>query len=188
IALPNSFGSALGLWLGRAKRRVGYNLQLRRPLLTDPITLPQELLQQHQVEYYLYLLQDICNDFSDVRRLELTLSEAHHQAASKVLTASFPDALAREYGASGSPLVGVAPGAAFGTAKRWPWGRYAGLIARLVRDHAARVVLVGSQIEREVADNILAYLREHAPETVAHVADTCGRLKIKETGALLTRC
>jgi heptosyltransferase-2 len=48
------------------------------------------------------------------------------------------------------PLVGIAPGAAFGHAKRWPASRFAELAARVSQDGAACVVL-GRNEDRDAA-------------------------------------
>ena len=46
--------------------------------------------------------------------------------------------------AATTPLIGLAPGAAYGHAKRWPPARVAALIARLVTERGAACVLVGA--------------------------------------------
>jgi heptosyltransferase-2 len=43
-----------------------------------------------------------------------------------------------------APLVGIAPGAAYGGAKRWPPERVAALVTRLQEERSATCVLVGS--------------------------------------------
>ena len=50
---------------------------------------------------------------------------------------------------SGTPLVGFAPGAAYGHAKRWPPDRVARVIARLAQERGARAVVVGAGGDRE---------------------------------------
>ena len=48
-------------------------------------------------------------------------------------------------------LIGVAPGAAYGHAKRWPPGQYAELLRRLFVELGATAVLVGSDGDRPAA-------------------------------------
>jgi heptosyltransferase-2 len=55
---------------------------------------------------------------------------------------------------SGQPLVGIAPGAAFGHAKRWPPGRYAELADRISRDTGALCVVVGRAEDRDAGRDI----------------------------------
>src|SRR5690606_31595695 len=80
-----------------------------------------------------------------------------------------------------------APGAAFGTAKRWPPRYYAELIARVVSERGATVALVGSKGEAAVAAEILEHLKDIAPAAREVIADTCGHLTLKGTAALIAR-
>jgi len=183
LSLPNSWSAALLLRIAGARRLVGFALGGRGFLLTDRIARPGWLLREHQVEYYLYLLRDLCADFGDVRRLEIALREADHAKATEVLAPFL-----REGEDASRPLVGMAPGAAFGTAKRWPAERYAELAARLARDTGARIVLVGSRNEQEVAGRILAHVGQHHPAELPALLDTCGAMPLRATAALLERC
>jgi heptosyltransferase-2 len=51
--------------------------------------------------------------------------------------------------APGTPLVGFAPGAAYGHAKRWPPDRVARVLTRLWQERGIRAVLVGAGGDRE---------------------------------------
>jgi heptosyltransferase-2 len=42
------------------------------------------------------------------------------------------------------PLVAVAPGAAYGTAKRWPPEHFGAMLTRVIQDTRAQGVLVGT--------------------------------------------
>ncbi len=55
ILLPNSFGSAFAACRWRARVRLGYDTDLRRPLLTHAVPLPSPRL--HQVDEYRLLLE-----------------------------------------------------------------------------------------------------------------------------------
>ena len=75
--------------------------------------------------------------------------------ASATSTAPPPIACSAEHGWDGRPLVGVAPGAAYGWAKRWPPERMGQLAARLARDAGAGVVIVGAAADRETVDIVV---------------------------------
>src|SRR5262249_57334723 len=71
--------------------------------------------------------------------------------AARPQTLEKADALLRERGAPpGTTLVGFAPGAAYGHAKRWPPERVAAVIVRL-RERGATAVLVGPAAGRDTA-------------------------------------
>jgi heptosyltransferase-2 len=57
------------------------------------------------------------------------------------------------------PWLGVNPGAAFGTAKRWIPERFSAVAARLSARYGLRVVLLGGPAEGEVAERVAAALR-----------------------------
>jgi len=53
-------------------------------------------------------------------------------------------------------LVGISPGATFGTAKRWPAPRFAELAARLYKESGATSVFFGSPQEQDLAEEVMA--------------------------------
>src|SRR4051812_31724547 len=136
LLLPNSFGSA---WIARRSgiaERWGYRAAGRRALLTRGVPRPRGRV--HQVLYYLDLVRGLDIAAPD----ELPRIEAHPA------TLAGADALLAAAGlAAGSPIVGFAPGAAYGHAKRWPPDRVAQVIAALARQGVA-AVLVGAAPDR----------------------------------------
>ena len=86
--------------------------------------------------------------------------------------------------AAGARLVGFAPGAAYGSAKRWPPERVAGAIAGVTR-HGARAVLFGAAADREIARAIQSALD---PAVRASVVDLVGRTDVATLMAMLARC
>jgi len=86
---------------------------------------------------------------------------------------------------SGSParqsLVALAPGAAYGPAKRWPTARWAALVDLLTLRDCRGVVIVGGAGEREQAEAIAA-------QAAIKPVDATGRLSLGGTAALLARC
>ncbi|MGB6429788.1 MAG: glycosyltransferase family 9 protein, partial [Candidatus Acidiferrales bacterium] len=82
----------------------------------------------------------------------------------------------------GQPLrCAVAPGAAFGTAKRWLPSRYAGLARRLHSEWDADVILFGTSSDREDADAIAA-------SAEANIINMAGKTSAAELPASLAAC
>ena len=81
-------------------------------------------------------------------------------------------------------LVGFAPGAAYGSAKRWPPERVAGAIAGVTR-HGVRAALFGAAADREIARAIQSALD---PAVRASVVDLVGRTDVATLMAMLARC
>jgi len=77
--------------------------------------------------------------------------------------------------------VGVAPGAAFGPAKRWLPERFGGLADRLIGALNADVLIFGSAAERPLAERIASAMK-HTPAIVA------GETSLRQLLALMARC
>src|SRR5262249_8131176 len=81
-----------------------------------------------------------------------------------------------------TPLVALAPGAAFGSAKRWPASAFADLAAGLAEDGVG-VVLVGAESDRATASEVLLTLAGRAP-----MLDLVGRSDIPTLAGVLLNC
>lgn len=153
VLLPNSFSSAAVAALGRAPRRIGYPLHARRLLLTDPVPLPDP--RPHQIDEYLRLAEA-------TERVLLRLAVgAGLERSDAVSTAPRlrpdPEEVERWRTRIGAPggAVGLAPGAAYGPAKRWPTARYVET-ARRIAHGGRRVVLLGAPADRGTAGEVAA--------------------------------
>jgi lipopolysaccharide heptosyltransferase II len=142
ILLPNSFQSALTAARARIAERWGYRTDWRRPLLTRAIAPPANV---HQVEYYQCLVRAL-GFANGAARPALDVSPGARAAGSAALTRAGWDARA--------PLVALAPGAAYGGAKRWPPEYFADL-ARSLQIDGVVAVLVGSAADRTAGDAIV---------------------------------
>jgi len=78
-------------------------------------------------------------------------------------------------------LIGMAPGAAFGPAKRWPPQRFAGLADRVIGALNADVLIFGSAAERPLAEEVAGAMK-HTPTLVA------GDTSLRQLLALMSRC
>jgi heptosyltransferase-2 len=165
LLLPNSFAAA---WLARRggiPERWGYAGDLRTPLLTRAIEKPRSSL--HQAAYYQCLLRSLGVPAGPLDAC-IVVPDAGREAARRLLTDAGWDGT--------SPLVVMAPGAAYGTAKRWLPGHFARLAADVVGARGVHVALVGSAddagVAREVRDRLPA-------ELTARVADLCGQTSLE---------
>lgn len=143
LLLTNSFRTAWTARRAGIPERWGYAASGRRLLLTRAASRPRG--EHHQSEYYLELLRALGIDASSaVPHIEV--GERSRVRAR---------ALLEQQGVThGEALVGFAPGAAYGHAKRWPPDRVAQVIGRLTRERGARAVLVGAAGDREAGREI----------------------------------
>jgi heptosyltransferase-2 len=173
FALPNSFASALLLRMGGVARRVGYARDGRRLLLTDPVPLRPELLRDHEVKYYLNLLSAL----GEVPPPPPLVLREDPDAAKRV------DALLESEGiTAGTPLVGINPGAFYGTAKRWAPDRFAAVARRLAEATGAHVIVTGTDKETPAAMEVCTGIGR-----TGIVHNLAGRITLQELISLIRR-
>ena len=138
VLFPNSFASA---WLVRAAgvpERWGYAADLRTPLLSRSVRRPRRSV--HQGTYYQHLVRELGIANGPLEPC-LDVPSSAVDAARELLVSRGWDGM--------RPLLVVAPGAAYGTAKRWLPAHFAALVTRAARERHAQCVLVGSAGDRE---------------------------------------
>ncbi|MCH7960780.1 MAG: lipopolysaccharide heptosyltransferase II, partial [Planctomycetes bacterium] len=133
LLLPNSFESALTVFLGGVRTRVGYATDTRGWLLNRSVRLPRG--KPHQVDYYLNLV-DIAFGSGSHPGIDIAATDQERAGARQLLTSAGVDP-------SAGFLV-VNPGAAFGSAKRWFEDRFAAVADRLADELTLQVVMIGS--------------------------------------------
>ena len=141
ILLQNALEAALIAFLARIPRRIGYNRDARGFLLTDSIAVPRPgEIPRHERFYYLELLRraGILDRLPESDSIRLT-----------------PPPVKR------GRVIGVSPGAAFGTAKRWLPERFAEAALRIARERGASIALFGSTAERLLCEQIAGALGDH---------------------------
>lgn len=142
ILLPNSFRSAWVLKKAGVKERWGYATDFRRPLLTRAVRKPRGRVSFP--EYYSHLVRQL--------GIETGPLTAHMKVPDATRAAAL-EFLQQRGWQPGQPLVGIAPGAAFGHAKRWSPKRFAEL-ASLLTDAGVTCVIVGRSEDRDAARDI----------------------------------
>ena len=175
LLLPNSFHAALLAYRARIPQRWGYRGDLRTPLLTRSVSKPR-IARLHQAEYYQHLTRGL-----GIARgplvAEIRVKSEHRAAADRLL---------REHGWDGRPLVGVAPGAAYGSAKRWSPGRMGALAARLAHEARAGVVIVGATADRDTVDDVVR--TAGAAGAGREIIDLAGRTDLPALAGVLSHC
>jgi heptosyltransferase-2 len=173
VLFPNSFDSAVWPLFARIPQRVGFARDARSLLLSNRAKATPEILEVHQVHYYLHMLAQTLgisgspDDFTpDVDPLARERMETYLKGKRR-----------RPSG----PLIGMAVAAAYGPAKEWPAELYARTVDLLTEKYGAECVLVGAPSERRKSDEVAAKAR-----TGAIVA--AGETSVGEALALLSLC
>ena len=157
ILFQNAFDAALISWLARIPVRAGYSRQGRGPLLTHGVRPPRRgETPVHEAHYYLGMLRrlGLIPGYEPVEQISLPASE-ESLATGRLQLA---ERLAQSSNTTEAPrwVVGISPGASFGTAKRWPAERFAELASRLVRELGAACVFFGSPQEQQLVADVIA--------------------------------
>jgi heptosyltransferase-2 len=152
LILPPSFSSAWMLWRRGIARRIGFAGEWRSWLLTDLLRRPARG-EMHLSEEYLSL------------GARLGIRRSHPLPPLRSSAEELDEARSRlersEVG--GGPFVVLAPGAAYGPAKRWGFGRFVALGRRFTA-RGYSVLISGSQEERAMAVSMATAIgsRAHA--------------------------
>ena len=143
LLLPNSFQSALTVWRAGVRELWGYRTNYRGPLLTRAVLTPPDHL--HQGAYYQYLVRELGYATGPLEPTLEPTPDARRAGLALLLAAGWDEK---------SPLVAIAPGAAYGGAKRWPARSFAELILSLARDQVGSV-LIGGPADAAVGDEVV---------------------------------
>jgi heptosyltransferase-2 len=171
LHLPNSFESAFLSFLAGIPGRAGYNTDGRGMLLTHRVPVNGKIKKGHQVEYYLHLFKSL--GFPAVERFpSLKVSEERRQEA---------DGILNSLEIRSEPLVGMSPGAQYGSAKEWFPERYGKLARRIFKEMGARALILGSRKDREAAAQI-------AQIAGVSAIDLTGRTTLAQAMALIACC
>ncbi len=167
VVLPNSFGSALAVWRAGIPERWGFATDGRGLLLTRRPRVPANARGRSQVYYYRAMLDGVGIDTSAAADTSLRCPEEWRARGAALL------------GDEG-PWLGLNPGAAFGTAKRWLPERYAAAAELVSRRTGARVAILGGPAERPLGEAIAAGMR-------AKARVLCGETTLPDLVGVLSR-
>lgn len=172
IILPNSFDSALVPWLAGIPVRIGKCSDGRSLLLSRRYTAAPGAPDRHEVDYYLDLMHHFGITGHRVP-LHLFITAEERDAASAMLA---------ERGIQPNDFVlGINPGASYGSAKRWYPDRFARVAQRLADEWSARIVIFGGPGETAIAADI-----ENSLDGIA--LNLAGKTSVRELMALIRRC
>jgi heptosyltransferase-2 len=171
LLLPNSFHSALMVVRAGVPERWGYRTDWRGLLLTRAV--PRAPSGVHQVAYYQQLVRALGFPSGPPSpRIDVT-PELGDTGAGVLRQAGWDGRM---------PLVALAPGAAYGSAKRWPPHAFADLAAGLAEEGIG-AVLVGAAADRETASEVLRALSGRAT-----FIDLVGKTDVPTLAAVLANC
>ncbi|MDM8536000.1 lipopolysaccharide heptosyltransferase II [Desulfobacterales bacterium HSG17] len=173
VLIPNAFSSALISFLAGISNRLGYNTDGRTILLTHPVPMKPEHKKRHHIDYYMGILEGVSlHRFSN--KLNLALSTQERINAEVILKKSGVLNIGR--------IIGINPGAAFGSAKRWFPERYAKLCQKFQNIYPNVSILVfGGPGEEELGEKICEIVGTGC-------TSLCGKTTLRQAVALIEKC
>lgn len=165
ILLTNSMRSALTMRLSGIRRVYGYRRQWRDLLLTGGPAASRngKVVPSPMIEYYLGICRWLGLDLPEQVKPRLFIGEPLHRRGQSLLA---------QYGVvEGDFLIGLNPGASFGSSKCWPAEHFAEA-AELCQDRfAAKVILFCGPGEESIAQAILGRTKASIIDTRADPID-----------------
>jgi heptosyltransferase-2 len=174
VLFQNALDAALVTFLARIKKRIGYNRDGRGLLLTDAVPTPENKDRAHQIFYYLNLLEQIgIKAEYSYPYIYLTLDERLH--AREMLKGMK------------RPVLGINPGATYGSAKRWFPERFAEVANWFISETGGSAVIFGGKPEVGIADEIF---RKMIPEFRApgSTLSLAGNTSLRDLISLISEC
>jgi heptosyltransferase-2 len=172
ILLTHSLSSAWWFWQGNVKNRLGYEGKGRRLLLTHPVPMPENSDKQHLVKTYKKLLEPL-GIFSSSTAPRLFVTEQEVEEARLLLM---------QYGIPrGATLVGINPGAAYGSAKCWLPERFSAVTKRLLEEKDLYVLYFGDQASTGL-------VKEICKDLPVRVVNLSGLTSLRELASLISLC
>jgi heptosyltransferase-2 len=172
VILPNSLNSAFVPWLAGIPVRIGKTGDGRSLLLSHRFPRSLQPAGVHQTQNYLAIVEHFGITGDRKTQLIATTDQEDRALASR---------LAKSGIAEDDFVLGINPGATYGSAKRWYPDRFAYVARTLSREWGARVVITGGPGETAIAADIERDL-----------AGTClnmaGLTSVRELMSLVKRC
>jgi heptosyltransferase-2 len=171
ILLQNAIEAAIIAFMARIPLRAGYDSDARGLLLTHSVKRTKEIRKVHQIEYYSEMVKALgCVSVDREMRLETRINI---QDARSIVKKYIPE--------TNKAIIGIAPGATYGPAKKWFPDRFAAVADKLSDSFSMQVILLGSKADWETAEEV----RKAARIKLINLA---GKTNLREAIYLISQC
>jgi lipopolysaccharide heptosyltransferase II len=168
VLFPNSLRVALEALLARIPRRVGYRGHSRGWLLNQVVPTRSTIGRpQHQALHYLHIAESLGAEINDV---DLSFSQKTSNAQLRKLSRAgglTPNVQLRN---SHQTLIGLAPGAEYGPAKRWLPERFAETAKKISEQHGVQWILFGTKKDVAIGAEICKVLGDRCTNRIGQTS------------------
>lgn len=170
ILLTNSFSSAYWFWRGSVQNRIGFSGNCRNLLLNYPIPFPEKRESQHLVNTYKALLEPLGISLSKTAP-RIYVPPKEQQAAKEKLGITSADI-----------IIGINPGAAYGSAKCWLPERFTQLCHELLLRPNVKILFFGDKAGAPLVNSICSTIPAN------RVINLAGSTTLLELFAFIQKC
>ena len=171
ILLQNAVEAAIIAFMARIPLRAGYDSDARGLLLTHSVKRTKEIRKVHQIEYYLEMVKALgCVSVDREMRLETRINL---QDARSIVKKYIPE--------TNKAIIGIAPGATYGPAKRWFPDRFAAVADKLSESFPMQGIILGSKADWETAEEVRKVAR-------TKLINLAGKTNLLEAIHLISQC
>ena len=171
ILLQNAIEAAIMTFAAGVKLRAGYNSDGRGFLLTHRVKCTKEIKKVHQIDYYLEMVKAL--GCAPVSREMLLQTKINRVTARSVLGEFILG--------NNKPIIGIAPGATYGPAKRWFPERFAALADRLYDSFPYQGILLGGNTDGSTAEEVCRRAN-------VNLMNLAGKTTLREAVYLISQC
>jgi heptosyltransferase-2 len=171
ILLQNAIEAAIIALAAGIPLRAGYDSDARGLLLTHSVHRTGEIRKVHQIDYYLEMVKSLgCVSVDREMHLEAKINPLDAQ---DILRKFIPE--------TKKTIIGIAPGATYGPAKRWFPDRFAAVADKINENLSSQAILLGGKTDWKVAQEV---------QTLAHtqLMNLAGKTTLREAIYLISQC
>ena len=171
ILLQNAIEAAIIALAAGIPWRAGYDSDARGLLLTNRVRRTEEIKRVHQIDYYMDMVKALgCVSVNREMNLKTKISPSD---ARDVLCKFLPE--------SKKTLIGIAPGATYGAAKRWFPERFAEIADMLDKNFSVQGIILGDKADGKTAQEVQKLAR-------TELINLSGKTNLWEAIHLISQC
>lgn len=178
VLFQNAFDAALIAALSGIPKRVGYSRDLRGALLTNPVDFDDKAKRLHHIDYYIYMLKRaglIKKAPPEEDKIPWIFLDLEERLRARMTLKSLK-----------RPILGINPGAAYGSAKRWGARKFSEVAVSFMTEFDGSVVVFGKDKEESEVAGIIQSACECRTEH--RVLSLAGKTTLRELIALIGEC
>ena len=171
VLFQNAFDAAFLSFISGIPKRIGYARDFRSRLLTNAIPVTDEIKKVHQAFYYLNIVKTLGGEVPPRPLPRIYISPAER---------SWVEEFVSDNGLKRAFLIGAAPGASYGPAKRWPPEKFAEALTILCEGRNGFPLIFGGPEDKEACREVSKMLK------MRHL-DLSGKVYLRQFMALVAR-